>query len=78
MERELIVQKLRQAADSGLLSETLTNALDEAAKFVERETAEVEIEYSDIGYWYVCGECRSNVARTRKYCDECGRRLIWK
>ena len=78
MERELIIQKLRQAADSGLLSETLTNTLDEAAKFVERETAEVEIEYSDIGYWYMCGECRNCVFTGHKYCEECGRRLIWE
>ena len=80
MDRKLIIQRLRQLASNKLFDKQVSETLDCAANIIERETktAEVEIEYSDIGYWYVCDECRNMVCAGDKYCDECGRRLIWK
>ena len=82
MDRALLVQRLRQLASNNILNKQISATLDCAANIIEfgTKTAEVEIEYSDISCWYVCGECRStlNPPPKQKYCSECGRRLIWK
>ena len=80
MDRELIIQKLRQAASSGYLSDNLCKTLDEAAEILEgnNEKAEADVEGGGNSWWYVCSECRTVTNRGKKYCHECGRRLIWK
>ena len=82
MDIDLIVQKLNQAASSGMLSNELTEVLDEAAKTIiyrtQSKEAEVEPEGGGTFWFHVCGECRTAINRWDKYCHECGRRLIWK
>lgn len=79
--QQLMIQRLKNAAGSGLLSEALTEALDKAVTILnydERETSEAEFEGAGSFWWYACTECRSLIRKNDKYCHECGRRLIWK
>ena len=81
MDRELIIQKLRQLASSSIFSEETKKTLDAATDFIEKEsakgeTAEKEIEGGGSTWFYVCSECHTAINRWDKYCHECGRRLI--
>ena len=80
MDRDLLVQRLRQLASNKLFDKQISATLDCAAYIIERETktAEVELEGGGSSWWYVCGECHTAINPKDKFCHECGRRLIWK
>ena len=42
----------------------------------EPETT-AEIEGGGETYFFVCGECRSELANRAKYCSHCGRKVDW-
>ena len=43
---------------------------------VEKEPVEPELEGGGF-YWWVCGECHTQVERGYEKCPECGRRILW-
>ena len=43
-----------------------------------RKTAKAEFVGAGSFWWYMCVECGSLILKGDKYCNGCGRRLIWK
>lgn len=49
--------------------------LAEAEDTIFMQPVEAELEGGGHNWWYVCGECHSNLNTYDKYCHECGRKI---
>lgn len=44
----------------------------------EEKTARVKLEGGWPSWWFVCGECHTQVGSCDKYCRQCGIKLDWR
>ena len=71
-----MIEHLRAARDAGHLDPEAANS---TISFLRERMAPmpVEVEGSRNIWWYICGNCHTDINHRDKYCHECGKPIKW-
>lgn len=87
IERLIKHLKTQIAVSEGMGADFVYITKDEAKKCLELAEAQdtlfmspvhAEVEGGGSTWWYVCGECHSQLNPSDKYCNQCGRKITWE